>query len=168
MELALNILVVLLLITLIYQDFKYRYALWFIFPILIISQFFLSYISIDWEELWRNTVVNLMLMTLHFLVLTLYFSLRNRKWINIINKYIGIGDVFFFIFLSLAFSPFNFLAFFVFSLLAILIIYSLTIKSNLRKYKIPLLGGMSVAYLLTLCIDYLSAFNKFHDVILNF
>lgn len=168
MELVLNIIIVLLLITLIYQDFKYRSVWWLIFPILIISQSFLSYLLIGWEELCWNTSVNLMLLALQFLVLTLYFSFRNAKWTNIINKYIGIGDVFFFIFLSLAFSPFNFLLFFVLSLLIMLLTYSLTIKKNLKKYKIPLLGGMAIIYLLTLCVEYLSGYNKFDDVILNF
>ena len=167
MVLALNIVIILLLIALIYQDFKYRYVLWFIFPLLIGGQFFVSYISIGWDEFWRNTTVNLMLMALQFLVLTLYFSFRNRKWINIINKYIGVGDVFFFVFLSLAFSPFNFLTFFIVSLLVVLIIYSLTVRKKLRKYKIPLLGGMAVAYLLALCVEYFSGFNKFEDIVLN-
>ncbi len=165
--LALNIVVILLLATLIYQDFKYRCVLWIIFPALILSQFFLSYMLIGWEELWLNMTVNLMLIVLQFLVLTFYFSFRNRKWTNIINKYIGIGDVFFFVFLILAFSPFNFIAFFIVSLIAILIIYTVAVKDNLKKYKIPLLGAMSIVYLLTLCVEYFSEFNKFYDVILT-
>ncbi|MDR1678836.1 MAG: hypothetical protein LBR81_03570 [Prevotellaceae bacterium] len=168
MELALNMVIVLLLAALIYQDFKSRSVLWVIFPVLIIFQFFLSYKLIGWDELWRNTVVNLMLLALQFLLLTLYFSFRNARWTNIINKYIGAGDVFFFVFLSLAFSPFNFIAFFVVSLLAILIIYFLIVRKNLKKHKIPLLGAMSIAYLPVLCVEYLSDFNKFDDVILNF
>ena len=167
-ELWFHIAIVLLLGLSIYQDFRYRWVGSIYFPMLIALQIGLSCALIGWDELWRYTLVNLMLLTLLFLVLTLYFSLRNRKWTNIINKYIGLGDVIFFVFLSLAFSPFNFLAFFVTSLLVILIIYFLFVRKDLENYKIPLLGGMAIAYLIVLCIEYFSEFNRFEDIVLNF
>ncbi len=168
MLLALHIVIILLLLTLIYQDFKHRSVWWIILPVLIICQFTLSCKLIGWEELWQNTAINIMLTALQLLVLTLYFSLRNGSWTAIINKYIGSGDLFFFIFLALAFSPFNFLAFFIVSLLAILLIYALTVKKELKKYKIPLLGGMAIAYLFVLLVEYFGFFYKFEEIILNF
>jgi uncharacterized membrane protein YozB (DUF420 family) len=70
--------------------------------------------------------------------------------------------------LTLAFSPFNFIAFFVVSLVFILITYVFIVRNNLKKYKIPLLGAMSVAYLFVLCIEFIGMFNRFHDIVLNF
>jgi hypothetical protein len=123
-----------------------------------------SYLTIGVEELLFNFGINTLLLIFQFLLLTVYFSLRTRSLTNIINKFIGTGDLFFFVFLSTAFSPFNFILFFILSLLLILIVYAIALKGNLKQYKIPLLGDMSIIYLVLLAIEYLhSGFNRFDD-----
>ncbi len=107
-----------------------------------------------------------MLLVFQFLLLTVYFSLRSRSLTNIVDKFIGIGDLFFFIFLSMSFSPFNFILFFIFSLLLILIVYAVAKKGKLGQYKIPLLGNMSIIYLVVLAIEYLNgSFDRFDDTL---
>ena len=134
--------------------------------LLIPCQFGLAYLIIGAEELFFNLGINTMLLAFQFLLLTVYFSLRTRHLTNIINKFIGIGDLFFFVFLSMAFSPFNFILFFILSLLLILIVYAIVMKGKLKQYKIPLLGNMSIIYLVIVAIEYLSSsFNRFDDTL---
>ena len=82
-----------------------------------------------------------------------YFTLKNRKWTNIINTYIGIGDILFFLILSLAFSPVNFIIFFLGSLLLTIGGYSIykIFKSNVNT-EIPLAGTMAI--ILMICVIY--------------
>ena len=166
MDIILHIIILLLLIVLIYQDFTERSVHWFLFPLLIISQFTLTYLSIGWDDLLLNATVILALLALQFLLLSLYFSFRNGRLINIINKYIGIGDLFYFLFLCLAFSPFNFISFFVGSLLLILTTYFLLIRTKTKQYKIPLLGSLSIAYIVLLAVQQISCFNQFDDALM--
>ena len=103
------------LIPLIYEDFKYRAIHWFwlvlfLFIVLLTNSFDIN-----------NVVLNFMFIMLKLTGVTLYFSIKNRRFVNIINQYLGIGDILFFIPLLFLFSPFNFLAFFILSLTASII-----------------------------------------------
>jgi hypothetical protein len=152
-----------LLALLIYQDFTQRAVSWILLFLLIPCQFGLTYLTIGIEELFFNLEVNMMLLIFQFLLLTVYFSLRIRSLTNIINKFIGIGDLFFFVFLSMAFSPFNFILFFILSLLLILIVYAIAVRGRIKQYRIPLLGNMSIIYLVMLAVEQLSCFDRFDD-----
>ncbi len=163
MYLLLSTFIVILLIVLIYQDFTQRAVNWLLLFLLIPCQSGLTCLTIGAEELFFNIGINVMLLAFQFLLLTIYFSLRTRHLTNIINKFIGIGDLFFFIFLSLAFSPFNFILFFILSLLLILIVYAIAMRGKLEQYKIPLLGNMSIIYLIVLLVEQLSCFDRFDD-----
>ena len=76
-------------------------------------------------------------------MITVYFSVKERTFVNIINTKIGIGDVLFFIACAFIFSLPNFILFFTFSLLASALIVALFQKS-IGKQNIPLAGIMSV------------------------
>ncbi len=166
MNLFLNAIIIALLVILIYQDFRARSVSWIIFPVLIICQGILSFNVTGKQELIFNTSINLALLTLQFLLLTLYFSFRNKRLTNIINQYIGIGDLFFFVFLSLSFSPFNLIAFFILSLLLTLIAYGITMAGKLKQYKIPLLGSMAIAYLIVVLLENITCLNRFDDFLM--
>jgi hypothetical protein len=148
---------------LVYQDFAQRAVNWLLLFSLIICQFGLAFLTIGKEELFVSAGVNVMLLIFQFLLLTIYFSFRAGHLTNIINKFIGIGDIYFFLFLSMAFSPFNFILFFIVSLLLILIVYAVAMKSKIKQYKIPLLGGMSIVYVILLVIEQISSFDRFDD-----
>jgi hypothetical protein len=156
---------VVFLVVLVYQDFTHRAVNWFLLFSLILCQSGLTYLTVSIEEFFFNTGVNLMLLIFQFLLLTVYFSLRARHLTNIINQFIGIGDMLFFIFLSMAFSPFNFILFFILSLLLILIVYAVAMRGRIRQYKIPLLGNMSVLYLIVSTIEQASCFDRFDDTL---
>lgn len=163
MNLFLQIAIVLLLAVLIYQDFAQRAVHWVLLALLIPCQFGLAYLTIGAEELLFNLGINTMLLVFQFLLLTVYFSLRTRALTNIINRFIGIGDLLFFVFLSVSFSPFNLILFFIFSLVLILTVYAVAMRSKLKQYKIPLLGNMSIIYMIVLAIEWFCNFSRFDD-----
>jgi uncharacterized membrane protein len=120
-------------------------------------------LTVGKEDMLFYVGINTMLLIFQFLLLTIYFSIRSHRLTNIVNKFIGIGDIIFFIFLGLTFSPFNFMLFFITSLVLTLIVYAIFVRGKKEQYKIPLLGSMAVFYIVSLIIEQVSRFDRFDD-----
>jgi hypothetical protein len=136
-----------------YQDFRYRAISWFLIPLLLLSFFFFGLQVNPISELGKFFVINLGFLVFQMLVLTLYFSLKNKRITNIVNEYIGVGDLLFFIAICAAFSPLNFVLFYtgsiVFSLLAFAV-YQILFKSKNRE--IPLAGIFALVMMMVICV----------------
>jgi cellulose synthase/poly-beta-1,6-N-acetylglucosamine synthase-like glycosyltransferase len=93
-------------------------------------------------------------------------SLKERKVINILKTYLGLGDVLFFLVLTLAFSPINFVVFYLGSMLLTTIIYAGIILFNKnKKTLIPLAGAMSLLLIVTLLVEQTTtSFQFFQDI----
>lgn len=146
------------LLFIIYEDFKYRAIHWIwlvVFTSLIICFQPLNFFHI---------FINLILIGFQLLGLTIYFSLKSRQLVNIINKFLGIGDILFFLPLCLLFTPENMIWFFIgslmFTLFSILLIQ--IIKSP-QKTTIPLAAWMSIALIIVFAISIHFDFNLNHD-----
>jgi len=103
--------------------------------------------------LFELALVNLGVVLLMFSGLTLYFSIKERSLVNIINKYIGIADLLMLVVIALLFSPVNFIVYYVVSLILITagsIVYLIT-KKNMQA-EIPLAGAFSI--ILIACLLY--------------
>jgi hypothetical protein len=77
-------------------------------------------------------------------MLKIYF--RARKVNNsgkLINNVIGLGDIIFFLFLCMAFSPMNYIAFMIISLILTLLVH-ITVRNRFQR--IPLIGYLSIWY----------------------
>ena len=99
------------------------------------------------------------------MLLTIYMSIKNKKIKNIINTYLGIGDVLFFITLTVAFSPVNFIAFYILSLIVTLLFYVFynAILRNTSS-QIPLAGMQSICLIIVLLYSqFLKDFNFYND-----
>ena len=84
--------------------------------------------------------------------------------VNIINSYMGLGDILFFAVITTAFSPVNFIIFYVAGLLFTLIAYKIYIGLNKAGSKeIPLAGTLSVAMMVVLLINCIASGNYFYD-----
>jgi len=111
------LLITIPLLFIIYEDFKYRAIHWIwlvVFIGLIIGLLPIEPITV---------LVNLALIGFQLLGLTLYFSLKEKKFINIVNQFLGIGDILFFIPLCFLFTPENLIWFFVCSLIFTLLAF---------------------------------------------
>ena len=147
-----------------FQDFKYKAVSWIVFPIL----FLLSVLSVLQESAFEyvagQLMLNLIFIAFQLFILTVYFTIKNRKFINIGKNYLGLGDILFFVVLAASFSFLNFVFIYILSLFGIAIIYMLyrIIKKNAAE-KIPLAGGMAIVMISCLLFKNSTVNFNFYD-----
>ena len=149
MLLKLSLALVLLIMGI--QDFKYRAISWYWFPGLAV----LLILSNPDFELY-SCLFNIGFIALIYVLLTLWFSIKNRRVIHLHQEHLGIGDVLFLISISVYFSPLSFFAFYLFSLVLITIgtgMYLLLMKP--AQLTIPLAGLQGIALLVVLATCWL-------------
>jgi len=97
--------------------------------------------------------------------LTIYISIKNKKFINVINSSLGLGDVLFFVVVCVAFSAINFILFYVMSLLFTLvgfIAYNTLVKKSVKE--IPLAGAMAMVMITLIVLNqWMPQFNFYND-----
>jgi hypothetical protein len=136
-SLILHILLMVLLIAIAWQDYKYRGVSWFIFPLLLSIAVFDLWICNKLAFFLPLLGINISFILMLLFSVTVYFSIKNRKAVNIADTYLGWGDILFFVLLGVMLSPLNFMLFLVTSLLLILILVSVYRKI---AQNIPLAG----------------------------
>lgn len=146
------------------QDFKHRLISWPLIPLLLLCFLTQGFIKIPMAELLHNTFFNLAFIVLQLLALSIYISLKNKKLVNIVDSYIGLGDILFFAVITTAFSPVNFIIFYIAGLLFTLISYGIYVSLKKSGSKeIPLAGTMSLALIIVLLADCFSLGNYFYN-----
>ena len=137
---AVHITLVLFLALTFYQDWKYRAVHWFIFPILAVDALLIFFLrEWDLQILGLNLTFVITVVTLLFI----YISVRERKWTNIFERHLGIGDVLFFLAVTPLFSSQNYILFFITGMMVSGLAHG--ILSLLKKREsIPLAGYLSV------------------------
>ena len=132
-------LVLLPLLAIIYEDFRYRAIHWIWVLVLAILGFVEAPFS------FKKLIINLVFLTVQYLGITLYFSLKNKRWTNVTEGYIGLGDILFFISIVGFYNIRELVHFFILGLL-----FSLIGFLGFQKIKyfksatIPLAGWLSV------------------------
>ncbi len=152
----LEILAIGLLGIVVFQDFRQRAISWLLIPGLLVLFAAMAISANNLNDAAFNGLINLAFVAIQLICLTAWFSLKNRKFTNIVNSYLGIGDILFFCVLCLAFSPVNFIFFYLGSL--ILTIIGFVSYSGLRKEsnkEIPLAGAMALGLIACFIYKYL-------------
>jgi hypothetical protein len=163
MENIIHYLILVPLLIILYQDFKQRSISWWTIPLLLIIGGIQSYFINDWQQGLRFFLVNGLFIGFQYLVLTIYFSIKERKLVQIIDRWIGLGDWLFFIGLATLFSPVHYIMFFIFSILLILVVFLILKNTILKQVKtIPLAGAMSLVYTLT-WLFFFQCWDKFYS-----
>ena len=165
-----DVFAIILLAALVLQDFSQRAISWFLLPLLFSALFIKSLSSSSVSIIAYDFLKNTAFLSVQFFLVAVYFVLKERKIKSIINSKIGLGDVLFLLVLAIAFSPINFIVFYLLSLLLTLVgllIYYLVYRRF--ECQIPLAG--SIAILLIICI--FSQYFFFHldfrrELILNY
>lgn len=150
-----NISVIVLLLAITFQDFKQRQISWFLIPLLFIALVIKSLSIINLKELAQYTAINFSFIAIQLLLLTLYMSIKNKKFTNIIDSYLGLGDILFFVTICACFSPINFIVFYLVSIIFTLIgfvFYRAIYKS--KETEIPLAGSMSFLLVVVIILNY--------------
>lgn len=142
-------ILVIPLSAIIFEDFKFRaiHWYWIVFLFILTAYFFPFNKGV--------ILANATYIVFQVLVLSIYYSIKNKQWTNIINTYLGIGDVLFLIPLCLIFSLPNFMVFLIISFTVSLLIHSLTNLVRREKTQtIPLAGYMSIVLIIFLFFQY--------------
>lgn len=120
-----EVLIIGLLGFMSFQDFKYRAIVWLLFPITCTLFVIKGLTELDTKSYIVNLLINFAFIILLLSISTAYFSFKNKKPTNIIDKYFGSGDILFFLLLCTVFPPLNLIVFLIAALL--LILFSFTI-----------------------------------------
>jgi hypothetical protein len=119
--LVFKLLSLLLLIVIFWEDMRYRAVHWFLFPLLAVmltSTYLTSHAGLN--TLLINAVADISFLVLQFILITLYFSIRQKSMVNVFNSLIGWGDLLLLLTLCFYCSLLNFIGFYLLSLLLIL------------------------------------------------
>jgi hypothetical protein len=134
-----------------FQDFKQRQISWYLIPLSFFLVVYKAVNLIDTTVFIKHSIFNIVFVLIQLILLTTYISIKNKALTNIVNTYLGIGDILFFIVVCIAFSPVNFIVFFIVSMILTLIgfmLYSTFLKK--AGTEIPLAGTMATALIILL------------------
>lgn len=130
------------------QDIKHRAVYWFLFPGLMVSFLALQLLQGNSPAgMWQPVLVNIVFLLIQLVVVSAYFSIKNKKWINITDGFLGWGDVLFLFGLCFYLSVLNFLFFFVVSLVLVIVIWiTWRIIAKQADKHVPLAGLQSLIF----------------------
>ncbi|MCF8715538.1 prepilin peptidase [Joostella atrarenae] len=157
-----SVLIICFLI-IFYQDIQKR-LIHIVLPITIgVFTVFLNFKKVDfWHQMvWINSF-----LLLNFLVLIIYYSLKNKRLVNIFKSQIGIGDLLIFIAVSPLFNYSNYLLFFITSLLFSLVLFFFFKNRYKNGQTIPLAGYLSIFLIGVLTYSYMAGKNLFDSYLI--
>lgn len=159
-----KVLLVLLLLFLFYQDLRYRAVYWFLFPVLLILIMLIAKQQISLQQILINSLYSLAFILIQLFLLSLYFSFKHKKIIDITTHHLGWGDILFLLVVAFYFSPLNYIAFYVASLATVLLLsLVLMVKERTATLKIPLAGLQALFFLFIALADWTTNFLNFQD-----
>ncbi len=138
----LRALIILLLGGIFLQDIKSRAVYWFWFPLLVgafLGEQLLQHTPITIPL--QNWLSDMLFLLPQFLILKIYFYLKERRWVNLTDGLLGWGDVLLLMCIGFYFSLMAFILFYLTSLVLIVLVWSAwqaTSKSGSQQ--IPLAG----------------------------
>ncbi|WP_124582128.1 hypothetical protein [Pedobacter sp. KBW06] len=145
---------------------RYRAVYWICFPILAILLFGLKYSLTGLWDALTETGYGLLFLLIQLLFLWVYFSVKNRKVVNLTNDYLGWGDILFLIVITFYLSPGNYVLFYIGSLILVLL-YSIGmggLQAKKSNKHIPLAGLQAMLLALLMITDYFfKAFTLYSD-----
>lgn len=162
----LQIIVLLSLAFIFYQDMRYRAVYWICFPLLAMLLFGLKYSFTGFLNGVTDIGYGLSFLLIQLLFLWIYFSVKKRRMINITSDYLGWGDILFLIVITFYLSPGNYVLFYIGSLTLVLIYVVLRGEAEEKKSSkhIPLAGLQAILLALLMVTDYLfKAFTLYSD-----
>lgn len=146
---ALLIVLCLCLAVIFWQDSKLRH-IHVVLPIIVfVSAYFLTnYLQNNLKLIG----VNVLFFCITIALLTLYMSLKNKGFLNPFQNYFGLGDVLFYIAITPLFLLYNYVLFFITSLL-FAIVMQFVLRKWIKKDSVPLAGLSALLLLFIIAKD---------------
>lgn len=141
----LQLLICLVLLIIMIQDFRFRAVHWILFPVLLILFVTESLFVSKIDDYLDSIFINLLVILLQGLILIAYYKLKGTQFINFIKDRIGLGDLFFVLAMAFAFSWSTFLFYYIAGLLFTLITW-LAVRNliRLKSQLVPLAGMLAL------------------------
>ena len=147
----------LCLLLVFFQDWKYRriHVLW---PIAIFS---FSFYLINRETPFLFNIIgsNILFFAITLSVLTLYMSIKNKRFLNPFQNYFGLGDLLFYIAITPLFLLQKYILFFILSM-----IFAIAMQTGLNKFMkhetVPLAGFSALFLFAVIVKDIVFHFQK--------
>ncbi|WP_169668979.1 hypothetical protein [Flavivirga algicola] len=99
-----------------------------------------------------DIIYNFVFLLINISGLTLYFSIKEKVFVNPIDRFIGLGDIVFFIAITPLFKLETFIPFFIVGLLFSLLLYAIILL--FKKIKtIPLAGYLALYLVINIVIQ---------------
>lgn len=155
------ILVSAALLGIFYQDLSSR-KIHIGLPVLLMGSLIgLSYYNGFFDV--QSMVDILVFIALNMIGVTLYFSLKNKKFVNPLSSYIGLGDILFLVAIVPLFILKSYMLFFITGMIFSLLLY-IIFKKRLNFESIPLAGYLSAYLGILLFINSLTVGNLFRTL----
>jgi len=136
--LCVRIAILALLALVFAQDMRSRAVYWLLFPVLTALFIVLAGFSVA-------AVINIVFLLVQFLLVSAYFSIKKRRWVNVMKGLLGWGDMLFLLSIAFYLSVLNFVFFYIASLLFVLLVAA-------KRYKHIPLAGLQALLLAALLI----------------
>ncbi len=141
------------------EDFCNRMVHFAWYILLMIGILGYSLKRIDLNAFIENTILCFAFIAFLMLLLTLYFSIKEKKLVNLFSQYLGLGDMLFFIVTGFYFDIISYILFFIASLFISLLLTPIIFKFQGKENHIPLAGLQSVCFTLYITLDYFKLFS---------
>ncbi len=133
------------------QDFRTRLISPLVLLVLGVALALAGSAQASWTEIGTCFLINLAFIATQLLLLTLWFSVRQRKFVSIFDTHIGLGDIFFFVAIALAFAPVNFIFFYALGLASTLLVVILLLLLRKTITSIPLAAALAIPLMILCC-----------------
>jgi len=157
LNLALIISIFGILLFVFYQDVKYR-QIHIVLPVLIFLNSFYFLTKKNYEN-YQVLLYNIVFVVLTIGLLVVYMSVKNKSFLNPFANYFGLGDLLFFLAITPLFVTYNYILYFIFSM-----VFSAVLQlffSKIMKVKtVPLAGFAALFLILIITKDLIFGFSK--------
>lgn len=143
-----KIAILALLALIFFQDIRGRSVLWVLFPVLV---GLLITLNLAQHRLFTDAryavLINIGFLLLQFLIVSVYFSIKNAHWINMTKDLLGWGDILFLFSIAFYLSVLSFLFFYLASLMCVLVSWlAWQALSPVKDKHIPLAGLQALLF----------------------
>jgi len=156
MELIIRLFILSVLLLICFQDLSSRAVHWFLFPLLV-----LSFVALRWSqhqlfsEEWQAVLMNTGFLSVQMVVVSGWFSYKQKKWVNVTAELLGWGDILLLLSLAFYLSFLNYLFFYIASLLIILPLWiGWQFILNKKDTQVPLAGLQALGMIFFLTVDW--------------
>lgn len=166
MQVLIDSITCIVLFLIIVQDFRHRLvSVWLLLVLSLLQVTALILHLPVAREIAYTIAINGSFLIMNLVAISIYFSIKHKKWITVTDVYIGKADIILLLILTASFSPLWYLFFFTGSVAATLlyaILSRLFVKSS--KSEIPMAATTSICFILVSILKYcIPGFSLYND-----